>query len=55
MNSQSVGVRVMTTVVAIIIALWVANVLGIGLCVQIAVAVGKGLVGMVAGIFGVGQ
>lgn len=55
MNSQSVLVRVASTVVAVLVALWIANALGAGLCLQIVIAVGKSVAGLFAGIFGMGK
>lgn len=53
--NTSVLTRVLSTVVAIVVALWFANALGFGLCLQIIVAVGKGVAGLVAGLFGLGK
>lgn len=55
MNSQSVFVRAASTLVALLAALWIANTLGFGLCLQVVVAVGKGMAGLLAGVFGFGK
>jgi hypothetical protein len=54
-NHQAVLVRAVFTLLAALAALWLANTLGFGLCVQIIMKLGHGVFGLVAGIFGVGR
>ncbi len=54
MDSKSLIVRVASTVLAVLAALWIASQIGFGLCLQIIVKVGQGVVGLIAKFFGVG-
>lgn len=53
--NTSVLTRVLSTVIAIVVALWIVNALGAGLCLQVVIAIGKSVVALVTGVFGFGK